>query len=179
MESLNVLLVDTSSKILKLAFSIDGKDFYKDLDEGYRHIENLFPVLDKSFQELNIKKDNIKITGVCTGPGSFTGIRIGIASVRAVSYSLNIGCFGFSVFDVYRFLLKDFKDSIIVSVIDGKKRKFYCSFIEFGKTIEMHDLSLIEINEKTDKLKSLNKNIIFTGSDFKLIKDKIEVRFCT
>jgi tRNA threonylcarbamoyladenosine biosynthesis protein TsaB len=177
MESLNILTIDTSSRILKIGISFEGKDYYKDIDEGYRHVENIFPVMEKLFEEFGIKKDKVEYAGVCTGPGSFTGIRIGIASISAVSYSLNNKCFGFSAFDIYKYLFKDHGNCIVIPIIDGKKQKFYCAFIEEDKPIVMHDLSLMEIMNKIKELEKSNKEIIFAGSDFKLIKNNFDAKY--
>ena len=47
-----MLTVDTSGRILKIALSVDGRDYYKDIDEGYKHVENLFPFLENLFKRI-------------------------------------------------------------------------------------------------------------------------------
>ena len=78
---------------------------------------------------------------------------------------------------MYKYLFKVHKNRIVIPIIDGKKQKFYCSFIEEEKPIEMYDFNIIEIQNKIKELEALNKKIIFTGSDFKLIKNNIEAKY--
>jgi tRNA threonylcarbamoyladenosine biosynthesis protein TsaB len=172
MEPLNILVIDTSTDYLKIALSMNGKEVFVDLKNGFRHIENLIPEVDNCFKSIKAEKKELKFIGICTGPGSFTGIRIGIASALGISYGAFIPCLGFSVFDVYKFLFSENQDEIIVPIIDAKKNKFYCSFIEKNKDIGMYDLDISEINTK---LNQIDKKIIFTGKDFILIKDKIQI----
>lgn len=172
MEPLNILLFDTSSNYLKIAISINNKEFFLDHKESFKHVEHLLPEIDKSFKKINADKNDLKFIGVCTGPGSFTGIRIGIATSLGIAYGKGIPCFGYSVFDIYNYILNDNDDSIIVPIIDAKKNRFYCSFIEKNKTYTMYDIDILEINQK---LRDITKKIIFAGKDFHLIKDKIKI----
>jgi len=173
MGKVNFLALDTSSKILKLAIKINSKVITLDDEDNSRHIENLLPAIDKCLKKIKCDKSDINFIGVCTGPGSFTGIRIGIATALGISYASGITCFGFSVFDIYKYLLKDHNDSVIIPVIDAKKDRFYCSFIEPDKDFEYFDITLDQIIENI-KLKYDKKQTIFTGEDFKFIKDKIK-----
>ncbi|MBN2544373.1 MAG: tRNA (adenosine(37)-N6)-threonylcarbamoyltransferase complex dimerization subunit type 1 TsaB [Spirochaetes bacterium] len=173
METMNYLAFDTSSKILKLIVKINAKTIALENEDNSKHIENLLPAIDKSLKKIKCDKSDINIVGVCTGPGSFTGIRIGISAALGISFASKIKCFGFSVFEVYKYLLKDQKNSVIIPIIDAKKEKYYCSFIEPDDDIEYYDISLDQIIENI-KLKYNSKQIIFTGEDFKIIKDKIK-----
>ncbi|OHD12455.1 MAG: tRNA (adenosine(37)-N6)-threonylcarbamoyltransferase complex dimerization subunit type 1 TsaB [Spirochaetes bacterium GWD1_27_9] len=171
MSSLNILIFDTTTDCLKIAMSVDGKDFFIDEKNTFKHIENLIPIIDENFSKLNENKNKLKYIGVCEGPGSFTGIRIGIATAFGLSFGKNQTNFGFSAFDVYKYLFKDQKEAVVIPIIDAKKNRFYCTFIENNKPNEMFDIDIEEINQK---IKYIDKKIIFVGKDFNLIKDKIE-----
>jgi len=168
----NILIIDTSTNNLKISININNKEIFIDLNKGFKHIETLLPVIQSLLKKINEKKTDINFIGVCNGPGSFTGIRIGIASAYGISFGLNAKCFGFSVFDVYKYLLKDEKNTVIIPIIDAKKNKFFCAFIENDSDYKMHDYTLEDIKNKITNFKN-NKNLIFTGKDFKLIKNKI------
>jgi len=172
MEIVNFLALDTSSKILKIAIKINSKVITVDDEDNSRHVENLLPAIDKCLKKIKCDKSEINYIGVCTGPGSFTGIRIGIATALGISYSSGI-IFGFSAFDIYKYLLKDHNNSVIIPVIDAKKERVYCSFIEADKDINYFDITPDEIINNI-KSKYDGKEIIFIGEDFKIIKDKIK-----
>lgn len=174
---MNLLIIDTVTDVLKVGISINKKEYSKEIEKGFTHVENLLPAIESCLKEINEEKNRINYIGVCTGPGSFTGIRIGIAAALGISYALNVKCFGFSVFEVYKYLLKGKKDSIIIPIIDAKKERFYCSFMDYNETINMYDFSLDEIINKIKSFDYKNKKIIFAGKDFNLIKGKISMDF--
>ena len=120
----NILIIDTSTSELKIAINIHGKKIFKKLNKGFTHIENLIPEIDDSFKKIKKDRSLLEYIGVCTGPGSFTGLRIGIATVLGISYAGSIKCFGFSVFDIYKYLFMSNKNAVIISVIDAKKTDF-------------------------------------------------------
>ncbi len=177
MEPMNVLAIDTSSSCLKVALSIEQREYFVNLKEEYNHIRNLLPCIQSCFDNVDEDKSKLQYIGVCTGPGSFTGLRIGISSALGIAFASNLLCFGFSVFDVYQFLLREQKDSIIIPIIDAKKQRFYCAFIEDKKPIEMYDIDLSKIRQIINELKSNNKKIVFVGDDFRLIKEDLSNEF--
>lgn len=162
----NYLIIDTSESILKIAVSIDDKMNYLDYNNGFTHVEDLIPLIKKSLSDIDKSVNDLDYAGVCQGPGSFTGIRIGISTILGLTFQTKIKSFGFSVFDVYKELIKT-ANTVLVPVIDAKKNRFYCSFIE-GDNYQYYDYTKEEILEK---VQSFHKKIIFTGKDFKLIEN--------
>lgn len=177
MDKLNFLTFDTTTDFLKIALLINEKEYYKEIKKGFNHIENLIPAINDCIKEIDEKKSEINHIGVCTGPGSFTGIRIGIATALGISYALKIKCFGYNIFEVYQFLFNKKKNSIVIPVIDAKKDKFFCSFIESNKSFKMYDLSLVDIKKKIKSYYNDGKKIIFAGNSFNLIKNEISKAF--
>ena len=177
MDNVNFLTFDTSTNVLKIALFINKKEYSKEIKKGFNHIETLIPTIQNCIKEINEKKTKINFIGVCTGPGSFTGIRIGIAAALGISYALNIKCFGFNVFEVYKFLFREEKNSIVIPVVDAKKNKFFCSFIESNNIIKMFDYTLEDIKNKIRSYENESKKIIFVGDDFDLIKNSILKEF--
>jgi tRNA threonylcarbamoyladenosine biosynthesis protein TsaB len=175
MDEINILSFDTSENDLKIGLSINGIDAYCNKSTGLKHIENLIPEINKLLNTIKEDKSKINYISVCTGPGSFTGIRIGIASAEGLSFGNGKKCFGFSVFDIYRYLYRNNDVDIIVPTIDARKNRFYCTFIQKNNFSQMYDLTPEEIIEKLKVYKG--KKIIFTGKDFNLFKDKINIDF--
>lgn len=171
MEKINIVLADTTSSCLKIAIAIEGKNyFFNQKDREMRHLENLVPLMDEGIRAIGQKKGLLNYAGVCQGPGSFTGIRIGIATMQAIAFAGGFSVFGFSVFDVYRYLFRERKKEVIIPVIDAKKKRFYSTFIH-DVDEEEYDLSPEQIIKKA---KQTNKKIVFAGSDFHLLKKEVE-----
>ena len=88
---MKILSIDTASDICGVSI-LDNNNLICNLDSntGRTHSENLMPFIDLAFKKSNICLKDIDLLVCDKGPGSFTGIRIGIATVMAFKDSLNI-----------------------------------------------------------------------------------------
>lgn len=174
MKNSNFLIIDSSSSTLKIGLKLSEQKVSIDYRDDFKHLENILPIISQLLSKIDAKINDISNILVCNGPGSFTGIRIGLATSYGLYSSLdNVNCYGFNVFDVYKFFINE-RDSLIIPVIDAKKNRFYCSFIEKDNEYQYFDLAVEEIIEK---IFNINKKIVFTGEDFKLIKDKFNMPY--
>ena len=83
---MKILAVDTSSKICSVAILEDDKIIDEiNLDNGRTHSENLMPIVAEILKKNNITLSEINLIGCVVGPGSFTGIRIGVSSIKAIA----------------------------------------------------------------------------------------------
>lgn len=122
---MKLLAIDTSTDYLSLAVLDNGKirkRFHRHI--GRNHSTLLIPSIDKLLKKagLNIKK----IDGFCVGvgPGSFTGLRIGVATIKGLAYSLKKPVVAVPSIDAIAENAKD-PDGIICPVLDAKKGKVY------------------------------------------------------
>ncbi len=181
----NYIVIDTTTKVLKTAAFFESKSHYKVINDGFYHLENLLPAIDALLKENNLDKLKINKIFVVTGPGSFTGLRIGITTAISMAFGLSIEVIGFSIFDVYNFLLNTNPElsslDIAIPVIDAKKSSFFCTFLT-DKDVkplllsDMFDLTPIDLYNKLTEYNP--KNACFFGADFNLIKLRDE-RFAT
>ena len=94
---MKILSIDTSSNICGVAILEDEKLIKEiSLDNGLTHSESLMPTIAQIFKETNLSIKDIDLLVVDKGPGSFTGIRIGTATVMAFADSLGITACGIS-----------------------------------------------------------------------------------
>lgn len=126
---MKVLAIDTSSKLCSVAILEDTNLIKKlELDNGLTHSETLMPLIQQLLKECDLTLNNIDLLVSDIGPGSFTGIRIGVASCKAFSDSLNIPCVGISSLEVLAYNIKN--DGIICSTIDCKNDNCYFALYE-------------------------------------------------
>ena len=81
---MKVLAIDTSSKICSVSILEDDIiliSLYN--DDEKTHSVKLMPMINEAFQKTNLTLDDISLLACCIGPGSFTGVRIGIATIKA------------------------------------------------------------------------------------------------
>ena len=170
MEKLNLLVIDSTSSSLKIAIQINDKvNLFEQTEKSMNHLERLIPLIDKGICDIGEDKKSLNYVCVCHGPGSFTGIRVGIATALGIAFAGNFPCLGFSTFDIYGYLFRELSDVVIVPVVDAKKHRFYTTFIGSGD-LSYYDLSAEDIIEKA---KTINKKVIFVGQDFEIMKEKI------
>lgn len=126
---MKILAVDTSSKLCSVAILEDTNLIKKlELDNGLTHSETLMPLIQEIFEKSNLALKDIDLLVSDIGPGSFTGIRIGVATCKAFSDSLNIPCIGISSLKVLAYNAKN--DGIICSTIDCKNDNCYFALYE-------------------------------------------------
>ena len=180
---LNILVIDTSSKLCSVAVKYDDKRIYKTLDEGRTHSETLLPLIDEILKENNISLDKIDVLGVVIGPGSFTGIRIGISTIKAISSAKDIPTITISSTEV---LARNIINSSMfkIGIIDARNDQVYAGVYtndfklikEFaGSIIEFLDIfKSIELDK--EKKNNINFTYAFSGSGIKY-KDLISKYF--
>ena len=87
---MNTLIINTANDELYIALKIENKVFSKSISSTLKHNELMLTKIDEILKEANVKIQDIDELGVVVGPGSFTGVRVGIATIKAFRDALNI-----------------------------------------------------------------------------------------
>ncbi len=167
---MKVLCIDTSSKLCSVAILEDTTLIDKiELDNGLTHSQTLMPLIRDILNKCNLSLKDIGLLVSNIGPGSFTGIRIGISTIKAFSDSLNIPCVGISALEVLAYNIKD--NGLICSTIDCKNDNCYFALYELvdGTYNVLEEPCSKKVSEVLDllKLKYSNKSISFVGDGIK------------
>ncbi len=173
---MKILSIETSNKICSVAI-LEDKNLIKkiELNNGLTHSETLMPLIKQILEETKLDLSNIDLLVCDIGPGSFTGIRIGIATVKAFTDSLNIPSVGISSLEGLAYNIKN--EGLICSLIDCKNNNCYYSLYE----LKNNTYTLLE-EPKTDSVENClnylnykysNSVITFNG-DVSLYKELIE-----
>lgn len=163
---MKILAIDTSSKLCSVAILEDTNLIKKlELNNGLTHSETLMPLIQKLLKECNLTLNDINLLVSDIGPGSFTGIRIGVASCKAFSDSLNIPCVGISSLEALAYNIKN--DGIICSTIDCKNNNCYFALYQLNSGIYnvLHEPCAMSASDVVTLLniKYPNKTINFVG----------------
>lgn len=183
---MKILSIETSGKLCGISILEDNKVITEiQLDNGLTHSETLMPLIKKTLEENKIMIDEIDLIVCDKGPGSFTGIRIGVATAKAFSDALNIKTIGVSSLEALCYNVEE--ESVICSLIDAKNENCYWSVFENvdGNFIKRRNFDIGNIDDILNELKilDLNYSITFTGDCLSVYKNKIlnilpNSRFC-
>ena len=130
---MNYLAFDTSAEYLTVIAKVGGKSVTEYIpDSGVRHSEQLMPCVEKAIESLNASVRDIDVFCSVTGPGSFTGIRIGVSTAKGFVDALNKKILGVTTFDA---LAYNIKSGRILAVIDAKHSHYYVCGYENLKVV--------------------------------------------
>ena len=114
---------------------------------------------------------DIELFAITNGPGSFTGVRIGIASVKGMADALDKKCFAVSTLEAIAEPLKN-EDSIACAVMDARCNQVYTAIFQGGKRL-CEDKAVL-IDELGVELKSYNKKVVLIGDGSVLCYEKLK-----
>ena len=171
---MKILAVDTSSKICAVAILEDNKviDEIK-LDNGKTHSENLMPIIKEILDKNDLTLKDMNLIAVSVGPGSFTGIRIGIATIKPMAEVYNLPVASVTSLETLaRNIENKEKDFTIISLIDARNNQVYAGFFDTEYNLKEDEIAE-DIDEVLKKAGKYSK-IIFVGDGAIIHKEKIE-----
>lgn len=168
---MKILAITTSSKICSVAI-LEDKDLIleKHIDDGATHSQKLMPMVEEILKESNLTLSDFDLFACSIGPGSFTGVRIGVSTIKAFCDVTNVKVTSISSLEglAYNTLNSNFYDdtNIVCSLIDAKNDNVYCGIYkkENNSFIQLEDLYAKNINEILEILnKYTSSSILFVG----------------
>ena len=179
---MKILSIDTASDVCGVSI-LENNNLIEKFDEITKesHSQKLMPIIENAFKKTNLTIDDIDLIVCDVGPGSFTGIRIGVATVKAFCDSKDIIPIGISSLESLAYSIKN-NSKIICSIINAKNDN--CYFVLYEKNKDNTLQTLIEPEaENIDTILSIlnsynldtlnNQVISFVGDGSKVYKDKI------
>ena len=176
---MKILAIDTSSKNCSVAIvEVDENKNYniiafENSDDEKTHSQKLMPIVDKVFKEHNLSLKDMDLLACCVGPGSFTGIRIGIATMKAFADVTSIKTASVTSLESLTYNIEE--DGIIIPIIDCKNNNVYSAI--FSKENNIYKQIGGNISDNIDNAIDLykanigNENITFVGDGSILYKD--------
>ena len=154
---MKVLALDTSSKAASCALWDDGAlkgEFY--LNVGLTHSQTIMPMVQSLLQSTGAQLAEIDRFGVSTGPGSFTGLRIGLSAVKGMAMATGKPCVGVSTLEGLCRNIACFQ-GYLVPVMDARCMQVYTALFrsENGVVTRLEEDMAIPLTQLEDKLRAL------------------------
>ena len=132
------------------------------------HSEVLLPMVKHLLSTLNVENNQIDAYAVSNGPGSFTGVRIGVATIKGLAFGTNKKCVEVSTIEALAENLEGF-DGIVCPIMNARRGQVYTgAFLNGNRIIEDNCMMLSDL---ILMLESYNENIYFTGDGYSLIEN--------
>ena len=166
-----MLLSFDSSAVTASAALTDGDRVIKSefINAGLTHSETLLPMIKRVMEGYSF--DELEAIAVTSGPGSFTGVRIGVATAKGLAFNADISCVGISTLEA---IAHNFENGIVCAVMDARRMQFYNALfsVKDGNVTRMCDDRAISIEELKSELSKYDE-VIIAGDGARLCYENI------
>ena len=174
---MNILMIDTSGPACGVAVMRDGAIVYEaQLVSGRTHSQRVMPMLDAALSMSDMQVGDIDLFGAVLGPGSFTGVRIGVSTVKALAHAAGRRCIGVDALHALAANVTAF-DGVICPILDARAQQVYGAMFRAGDIPErlMDDeaMKLVDFLEHVDRT---GENALFLGDGVAAFREKIAER---
>lgn len=175
---MNILVTDTSTQALTVALRTDSFFETRTAEgRGIQHSERLMPIVLELCSDAGITTKDIDLLGCTRGPGSFTGLRIGMAAFKGMAYALDKPLVSVSTLETIARCIP-YYEGAIVTVIDAKKQRWYLGAFENAKDgfrrlmadTDGTETDLVEVLKGYDR-------VLVTGPDAQAFRDVLKGLF--
>lgn len=173
---MKVLGIDTSSLAASVAVIEDNKLICEyTINTKKTHSQKLMLMLENMLSISDIDINDIDIVSVCEGPGSFTGLRIGMATAKAIAHANNLPIVGVNSVELLAGNM-NLCDKKICSILDAQRTQVYTGKYTFtdGELVELEGVDVKEIDDLIEELKNSNEDWILVGEAVYKYEDKIK-----
>lgn len=173
---MKILAIGTSGKNCTVAI-VEDKNVIDEINinDGLTHSQNLMPSIDKIFRDNNLRIDDIDYYAVSIGPGSFTGIRIGIATIKGICLAKDKPVIAVPSLLALAYNVKDHY-GYIVSCIDAKNDNVYAAVYDnskLGLPMQVGNYISDNVSELVERISKTDQNICIVGDGAELLKQKM------
>ncbi len=174
---MNILAIDTSTSVLSVAVSEENKLLGEITTIVKKnHSVRLLPTIDQLLKDVNLLPTQINGIAVAKGPGSYTGVRIGVTTAKMLAWTLNIPLVGISSLAVLaaNMIRTDYK---ISPIFDARRGRVYTGLYEIkdcGIPTPVINDCIISLEKWLEQLIGTKEQVMFIGDDLSIYGDTIE-----
>lgn len=168
--------IESSSTVCSVALS-DNENLIalKELNNGYTHAENLHVFIQQLLKEQQIKTTQLAAVSISSGPGSYTGLRIGFSAAKGLAYALNIPLITIDTLKALTCIaMEQIKEDVLfVPMMDARRMEVFCATYNEQLTELVAPKALI-LNEESVQQFSMGKPVCFFGDGMPKAKSLLQ-----
>lgn len=160
-----VLGIDSSAVVCSAALMANGRVVARfTRNDGLTHSETLLPGIRSLYEEANLSFSDTDVIAVSRGPGSFTGLRIGISTVKGLAVADDIPCVGVSTLEALAMNAVDRGKATVCALMDARRSEFYFALfsIRSGGLKRLEEDMAISAEKIAERLRE-TKDLILVG----------------
>lgn len=173
---MKILSVDTSSNVASVAICDDEKLICEiTVNNKKTHSQTLMPMIDSALKQSELEISDIDLISAANGPGSFTGLRIGVSAVKGLAHAKNISVVGVSILEAMAYNLP-FCEYVISPIMDARRQQVYNAVYEWndGEINELQAPRALSVDELIDEFLASGKKVVFLGDGVDVHKTYIK-----
>ena len=171
---MNIVAIDTSGPTASCAVMRDGEIIHSVfLNQGLTHSETIMPTLDEAMTSAQIDCSQVDAFVAVAGPGSFTGVRIGVCAVKGLAHAHNTPCASVDALEALAMNVIGF-DGIACPILDARRGQVYCAAFDVRGELPVRVLpdQALELNAYLAQLPE-DRRLIFVGDGLRVHADAI------
>ena len=173
---MKILGIDTSTMAANVAVLEDDKLICEyTINTKKTHSQKLMPMIENMLKLSDLDIKEIDAIAICVGPGSFTGLRIGMATAKSMAHVNNIPLIGVNSLEILGANM-DLCNRNICSILDAQRNQVYMNkyILKDYKITELEEISIKAIDELLEEISSSNEDWVLVGEAVYKYKEKIE-----
>ena len=174
---MNILMIDTSGPACGVAIVKDGKPCYEaELNIGMTHSQRLMPMVDAALSMTGMEMADVDLFGAVVGPGSFTGVRIGVSTVKALAHAQGKPCIGIDALEALALNVPEF-DGVVCPILDARAQQVYGAIFEASMPpVRLCEDTAEKLTAFLDRVEAMGKRAIFVGDGVAVSEKAIRER---
>ena len=174
---MNILAVDTAGKTAGVALLQDDRLLYEVyLDGGMTHSETLMPMIDTCLKMCGLTCADIDLYAVNAGPGSFTGLRIGLAAVKGLAFPRETLCAPVSTLEALA--AAHTGEGTVLCALDARRAQVYSAAFDLATHARLLDDDARAVTDLADFVENCKKPLFFVGDGAGLCYNTAMCRVC-
>lgn len=176
---MKILALESSATAASVAVCEDEKLIAQSFQQtGLTHSRTLLPLCQDLLKNCDMTVAEMDVIAVSAGPGSFTGLRIGVSAAKGLAWALEKPCAPVSTLEGMAWLLAHMEDVEICAVMDARRSQVYngCFATEGGKLLRLVEDRAVSIDQLAEELSQREKPQILVGDGAKLCYNELTKR---
>lgn len=168
---MKILAFESTARVCSVAVCEDDRVLAAaHADAGLTHSEILLPMASAVLDAAHLTPDAIDLFACATGPGSFTGVRIGVATVKGLAFGRDVPCVGVSSLEALAQNLVGL-GGLFVPCLDARRGQVYCAIFRDaeGVPVRICEDRVMAIDDLLEELSALDEPIRFCGDGYQAV----------